>query len=142
MTEPPSDRSEFWIDFACLFVAIGTMLALLAWKTLTGTDSSGAIAITAIFWLLITTAISIFTARQSGDDPPPLQHTFPFWVRFVFSFPLFGILAGCVILRGFHRIESPAVLGISWFLTTTAASVYAARHGDETWGKVFGFFHW
>jgi hypothetical protein len=142
MSEPPSERAGFWIDFACLFVAVGSMLALFAWKIWISIDSSAAIAMTAIVCLLMTTAISFFTAHHSVGDPPPLQWTSPFWGRFIFSYVIFEVLSGFMILRGFHRVDSPAALGIAWFLATTAGSVYAARHGDNTWGKVFGFFQW
>ncbi|MBX3740093.1 MAG: hypothetical protein KF712_03810 [Akkermansiaceae bacterium] len=141
MTARPSDRSEFWINFACFFVAFGTIVVLFACQIPARIDSPANVAVTASV-LLITTTVSFFAARHGSGDPAPLPYDSPCRIRFIISFVVFGILAGVVILRIFHRIESPAVLGISWLLFTTATSTYAARHGDDTWSGVLGFFRW
>lgn len=142
MTEPPPDRSDFWVNFTCVFVVSGVLFALLAWEYLTRIDSPLTVVIAATTWLLVTTAISFFTARHGEADSSPPQDSFEFRIRFICSFVAFGIPATFVVLRESHRIDSPAVVGISWLLMTTATSIYAARHGDGIWRKILNFLRY
>ncbi|MES2922755.1 MAG: hypothetical protein V4819_14470 [Verrucomicrobiota bacterium] len=63
MSNPPSDRWEFWIRFICSFLFFGFIVAL---GVLRGVDSWGLPAGITV-WALATLAISLYAAKV-GDE--------------------------------------------------------------------------
>lgn len=63
MSNPPTDRAEFWIRFVCAFFFFGIVWALLGLRFV---DSVGLIP-TAVGCTILTLIVSIYVA-QIGDD--------------------------------------------------------------------------
>jgi hypothetical protein len=63
MSNPPRDRSEFWIRFVCAFVFFGFIIALGILKFADSWGITGSVAI----WAVASLAISLYAAKI-GDE--------------------------------------------------------------------------
>jgi hypothetical protein len=63
MSDPPKDRSEFWIRFVCSFVFFGIIAAIVLLKYFDSWDLKAVLAV----WAGVTLTISFYTTR-AGDS--------------------------------------------------------------------------
>jgi hypothetical protein len=75
MSDPPKDRSEFWIRFTCSFVFFGFVIAI---GVLRGVDSWG-LPIGFAVWATASLAISIYAAKVGDEAWHSLLGFFRWW---------------------------------------------------------------
>jgi hypothetical protein len=63
MSNPPKDKTEFWIRFVCSFLFFGFIVALAILRLFASWELSTGIAV----WAVVSLAISFYAARV-GDE--------------------------------------------------------------------------
>lgn len=75
MSDPPRDRTEFWIRFTCAFIFFGAILALLGISHLDGLGLTRAV----VTWAVCVLGISLYAAYHGDRAWERLIHFFRWW---------------------------------------------------------------
>ncbi|WP_435693103.1 hypothetical protein [Rubritalea sp.] len=63
-----------------------------------------------------------------------------YWIRFVCGFIVLGLLSFFSIFKWIESVDLWGIVG--YFLTLLGTCHYAAKHGDDAWRSLLGWFHW
>lgn len=74
MSEPPKDRSEYWVRFVCAFLFFGLIAGLVLLRVVSPVGPGG-IGV----WLLVTISISLYAARVGDEAWEELIKTIRWW---------------------------------------------------------------